>query len=190
MTSETFTISGISQRTGLDRRSVQRALIDTKPVKTRTNGREVAYYDRDETTRALVSAGLPMEKIGRLAPFGGSVSRLVAWNVLTRYVHYFQRCMASARKEWPESVGVTAGQADRIGSIVAIAAAQLADQMLSEFGDRFPETATIDDCLADFPVPVRDAEAGSFMQGDITDPPVIEMFAAGAAEVARTKSKD
>lgn len=63
-----LTISGIAKQTGLDRRTVQRALLDVEPAAKEPSDR----YRWLDVMHALTDKDVPRETVARLAPFGGS----------------------------------------------------------------------------------------------------------------------
>jgi hypothetical protein len=185
---QTFTVSSIAKQTGLDRRTIDRALIDVQPVETSTTGgRASMQYDRDDVTAALAEAGAPREQVARLMPFGGSVTRLVAWNTCVQLVKDQQRALAMDRATWPKRFGVTPEQADRLGARAAVVAMAMADHLLANYGDRCPETTCIDDGLAGCDVPAREAKPGAFAEVlDLSDNEVRAMMQAAIdAEAVR-----
>jgi hypothetical protein len=185
---QSFSVSSIAKQTGLDRRTIDRALIDVEPVETSTTGgRASLRYDRDHVTAALAEAGAPREQVARLMPFGGSVSRLVAWNTCVQLVKDQQRALALDRATWPARFGLTTEQADCVGARAAVIAMAMADNLLANYGDRCPETTSIDDGLAGCDVPAREAKPGAFAEVlDLSDDAVRAMVqAAIGAEATR-----
>jgi hypothetical protein len=185
---QSFSVSSIAKQTGIDRRTIDRALRDVRPVETKQNGgRTSPQYDRDEAAAALADAGAPRSQVARMTPFGGSISRLVAWNSLIVYIRLAQRALAMDREDWPERFGVSTAQADRIAARSATIVMAMADHLLANYGDRCEDCTSIDDALAGCELPARDAKPGEFAAAlDLSDPVVRAMMeAAIAAEPAR-----
>lgn len=184
---QSFSVSAIARQTGLDRRSIERALDEFHvPVAdwATTGGRRSALYDRDEACAAMAKQGLPKEKIARLAPFGASVSRMVGWNVLAAYVPCFMVGMSFERAHWVKEFGITDNQAVRIAARTALQASMLADALLSEFGERCPETAAVDGSIIPFSIDGVDAAKGAFMALPINNKRVQALFRAAVKAMA------
>ena len=113
MLDQAVTISALSAETGIDRRTISRALLDVEPAETITaaDGRVFSKYDRSEALKALAIDGQATKKIARAAPFGGSVPRAIAWNVLQRYVRGLQFVLELEAKRWHNEFGIDPGVA-------------------------------------------------------------------------------
>lgn len=183
---EKLTVSAIARKTGIDRRAIQRALLDVEPIECRAIGaRQSPAYDRDVITAALAAAGLPLRQVGRIAPFGGSVARGIAWTALMGFVTALQRTFAAAHEDWPAALGITEEQAARLGAGVAGLTVLVADRLLSTFGESFPDAAAIDDSLCPG-LPVRNAAAGEFSAAiDLADDPKVGAMFRAALKAAR-----
>lgn len=141
-----LTISALARETGLDRRTLERNLLDVKPQNDGSGDR----YRRIDVQRALEKKHVSPEKIARLLPFGGSATRLVAWQVLLRYL-----------KVLSELVATEPGKPS--GAELLVLATQTADVMLTEFGMEFPELAADDAHLLGFDPPAQNAAPGEFI---------------------------
>lgn len=163
-----FTVSTIAKRTGIDRRTVERALLDVDPAETATRGgKRVQLFDRDDAIEALASSGVPRESIARLAPFGGSLTRVVAWNVLVRYLELLQFALAVGAVETADEKGIPRQHAEIMFACAGSLAAQTADYILANFTAQvadesgFAETEAL---ITGFKVPARDAAEGEFLE--------------------------
>ena len=184
---EQLSVSAIAKRTGLDRRTIERALIELRHVsRGKSGGRESLLYDRDEAAQALADAHLDRSKVARLLPFGGSLSRLVAWNTAVRLVSMFQHDVATEYATWKARFGLTDDQAAAMGTLVSVMLAQHADDLMAEFDGHCPDTVSVDASLG---VTGKNADRGAFMAAIGTTKRLQTMYAAGVEAVRRLEGR-
>lgn len=177
---QTFTISGIAKATGFDRRTIQRALIDVTPE---PDAGKQMLYDRDQVTAALAREGLDRDRIARLAPFGGSMYRVIAWNSYMALVKAIQLEIAATAPDWIKKHGVTRRQAELIGCESMLLVSLITDGVLARFDKYVPEADDVDEVMAGARLPSRNSKPEEFIDAIATAPEVLELMQAGLAHM-------
>ena len=185
MKAELLTVSTIARRSGLDRRTIERGILDVEPAERQPQVR----YAVPAVQSALAGDGQDSTAIARLSPFGASPTRLIAWNTLATYVRGYAEELADSRGDWQTRFGLTPLQATQAASYAAVLAEQVADHLLAHADNALPDAQEYDDLVLGFKVPGENARPGEFMARPQQLPPTVAAMHSEAAASLTNKPK-